>query len=104
MQEKAVLRLIAYRKVDDNSFADARFLDLTEAVDEGGDRKVTKVGSELAAETSLREMVKDLNDALVFKANQFAALSVYYAQFLEATVTTTNGDLHPSAVKLCRNE
>ena len=51
---------------------------------------MSKVMSELAAETSLRKMVKDLNDALekqgidmtVFKANQFAALSVYYAKFL----------------------
>ena len=87
MQEEAVLRLVAYRDVDDNNFANARFLDLKEAVGEGGDCKVSKVMSELAAETSLRKMVKDLNDALekqgidmtVFKANQFAALSVYYA-------------------------
>ena len=59
-----MLRLVAYSKVDDNDFANARFLDLKEAVGEGGDRKVIKVGSELAAETSLRKMEKDLNDAL----------------------------------------
>ena len=66
-----------YTDVDDNCFANARFLDLKEAVGEGGDCKVSKVRSELAAETSLRKMVKDLNDALekqgidmtVFKAN-----------------------------------
>ena len=64
MQEEAVLRLIAYMDIDDNNFANARFLDLKEAVGEGGDCKVSKVMSELAAETSLKKMVKDLNDAL----------------------------------------
>ena len=76
MQEAAVLRLVAYSKVDDNNFANARFLDLKETVDDGR-----------AAETSLRKMVKDLNDAFEkqaidmssFKPNQFAALSVFYA-------------------------
>ena len=90
MQEAAVQRLIAYSKVDDHVFANARFLDLKETVGEGGDRKVSKVVSELAAETSLRKMVKDLNDAFekqgidmtVFKPNHFATLSVYYALFL----------------------
>ena len=97
MQEEAVLRLVAYKDVDDNCFANARFLDLKEAVGEGGDCKVSKVMSELAAETSLRKMVKDLNDALekqgidmtVFEANQFAALSVYYAKFLTQATTRT---------------
>ena len=97
MQEKAVLRLLAYWKVDDNSFANARFLDLKEAVGEGGDPQVSKVVSELAAETSLRKMVKDLNDAFEkqgidmtgFKPNQFAALSVYYAQFLTQVTSRT---------------
>ena len=92
-----MLRLVAYKDVDDNCFANARFLDLKEAVGEGGDCKVSKVMSELAAETSLRKMVKDLNDALekqgidmtVFKANQFAALSVYYAKFLTQATTRT---------------
>ena len=46
IQEAAVLRLVAYSKVDDNNFANARFLNLKETVDEGG-----------AAETSLRKMV-----------------------------------------------
>ena len=86
-----------YTDVDDNCFANTRFLDLKEAVGEGGDCKVSKVGSEFAAETSLRKMVKDLNDALekqgidmtVFKANQFAALSVYYATFLTQATTRT---------------
>ena len=32
MQEEAVLRLVAYRKVDDNNFANARFLDLQKVV------------------------------------------------------------------------
>ena len=67
------------------------------AVGEGGDCKVSKVMFELAAETSLRKMVKDLNDALeklgidmtVLKANQFAALSVYYAKFLTQATTRT---------------
>ena len=75
MQEAAVQRLIAYSKVDDNNFANARFLDLKENVDEGG-----------AAETSLRKIVKDLNDAFekqgidmtIFKPNQFAASSVFF--------------------------
>ena len=97
MQEEAVLRLVAYKDVDDNCFANARFLDLKDAVEEGVDCKVSKVMSELAAETSLRKMVKDLNDALekqgidmtVFKANQFAALSVYYAKFLTQARTRT---------------
>ena len=48
MQEAAVLRLVAYSKVDDNFFANARFLNLKETVDDGR-----------AAETSLRKMVKD---------------------------------------------
>ena len=90
MQEEAVLRLVAYKDVDDNCFANARFLDLKEAVGEDGDCKLNKVGSELAAETSLRKMVKDLNDALekqgidmsVFKPNEFPALSVFHAKVL----------------------
>ena len=77
-------------KVEDDNFGNARFLDLTQTVDQGGDCKESKVVSEVAAETSLRKMVKDLNDAFetqgidmtIFKPNQFAALSVYYARFL----------------------
>ena len=76
-------------KVEDDNFGNARFLDLKETVDEGGERKVIKVVTALAAETSLRKMVQDLNDALekqgidmtVFKPNQFVVLSVYYAKF-----------------------
>ena len=34
MQEEAVLRLVAYRDIDDNNFANARFLDLKEATGE----------------------------------------------------------------------
>ena len=87
MQEAAVLRLVAYSKVDDNLFANARFLNLKETVDDGR-----------AAETSLRNMVKDLNDAFekqvidmtIFKPNQFAALSVYYVQFVTQVTTRTN--------------
>ena len=41
MQEAAALRLVAYWKDDDNNFANARFLDLKNAVGEGGDCKVT---------------------------------------------------------------
>jgi hypothetical protein len=97
MQEAAVLRLVAYIKVDDHNFANARFLDLKETVDEGGERKVSKVVSALASETTLRKMVKDLTDAFekhdidmtVFTPNQFAALSVYYAQFLTQATTKT---------------
>ena len=37
MQEEAVLRLVAYKDVDDNCFANVRFLDLKDAVGEGGD-------------------------------------------------------------------
>ena len=81
MQEEAVLRLVAYTEVDDSNFANARFLGLT------------LVKAELAAETSLRKMEQDLNDAFekqgigmtVFKSNQFSALSVYYAQFVTQT-------------------
>ena len=58
---------------------------------------MSKVMSELAAKMSLRKMVKDLNNALekqgidmtVLKANQFAALSVYYAKFLTQATTRT---------------
>ena len=97
MHEEAVQRLVAYWRVDDNHFANARFLDLKEAVGEDGGRKESKVVSEVAAETSLRKMVKDLNDAFekqgidmtIFKPNQFAALSVYYAQFLTQVTTRT---------------
>ena len=79
MQKAAELRLIAYSKVDDNDFANARFLDLKEPVGEGA-----------AAATSLRKMVKDLHDAFekqaidmtIFKPNHFATLAVYYAKFL----------------------
>ena len=102
MQEEAVLRLVAYCKVDDNDFANARFLDLKEAVGEGGDSKKSNVVSEVAAETSLREMVKDLNDAFekqgidmtIFKPNQFAALSVYYARFLRKNDTRPRNGLN----------
>ena len=52
-----------YTDVDDNCFANARFLDLKETVGDGGDCKVSKVMFELAAETSLRKTVKYLNDA-----------------------------------------
>ena len=72
-------------KAEDNNFANARFLDLKETVDEGGERKVSKVVSGLAAETSLRKMVKDLNDAFekhdidmsIFKPNQFAFINIH---------------------------
>ena len=92
-----MLRLVAYWQVDDNDFANARLLDLKETVGEGGDRKVSKVMSALAAETSLKKLVKDLNDLFekqgidmtVFKPNQFAALSVYYAQFLTQVTART---------------
>ena len=84
-------------KVEDDNFGNARFLDLNETVDEGGERKVSKVASALAAETSLRKMVKDLNDAFdkhdvdmsIFKPNQFAALSVFHATFLSQVTTKT---------------
>ena len=47
--------------------------------------------------TSVRKMVKDLNDAFekqgidmtVFKPNQFVALTVYYAHFLTQVTTRT---------------
>ena len=58
MQEAAVLRLLAYSKVDDDNFANARFLDLKETLGEGDERKVSKVASALAAETSF-EFQKD---------------------------------------------
>ena len=83
MEEEAVLRLVAYSKVEDNNFANARFLDLKEAM------------SELDVKTSLKKIVGDLRAALdkqcidmsVFKPNQFAALSVYYAKFVtQATI------------------
>jgi hypothetical protein len=97
MEEKAVQRLIAYMKVQDNNFANARFLNLTEAVGESSKHKVTTVTSELAAETSLRKMVTNLHDAFekqsidmtMFKPNRFAALSVYYAQFLTQVTNRT---------------
>ena len=84
-------------KVEDDNFGNARFLDLKETVDEGGERKVSKVASALAAETSLRKMVKDLNDAFdkhdvdmsIFKPYQFAALSVFHAQILSQVTTKT---------------
>ena len=58
---------------------------------------MSKLVSALAAETSLRKMVKDLNDAFdkhdvdvsIFKPNQFAALSVFHAQFLSQVTTKT---------------
>ena len=97
LEEKAVQRLIAYMKVEDNNFANARFLNLTEVVGAGSKQKVTKVTSELAAETSLRKMVTNLHyafekqniDMTSFKPNQFAALSVYYAQFLTQVTNRT---------------
>ena len=83
-------------KVEDNNFANARFLNLTEAVGASSKQKVTKVTSELAAETSLRKMVTNLHyafekqniDMTSFKPNQFAALSVYYDQCLTQVTNT----------------
>ena len=83
---------------EDNNFANARFLNLTEAVGASSKQKVTKVTSELAAETSLRKMVTNLHyafekqniDMTSFKPNQFAALSVYYDQFLTQVTNRTN--------------
>ena len=98
MIEKAVQRLIAYMKVQDNNFANARFLNLTEVVGASSKQKVRKVTSELAAETSLRKMVNNLHyafekqniDMTCFKPNQFAALSVYYDQCLTQITSKTN--------------
>ena len=39
-------RLIAYSKVDDNNFANARFLDLKETVDEGGAAEMSEEDGE----------------------------------------------------------
>ena len=90
VHEAAVQRLMQYSRDSTRGYANARFLNLTETGSNDGPAKSVKCQSEVTAHAALRSMVEDLAEAFekqnidmtVFKPNQFAALSVYYARFL----------------------
>ncbi len=90
MHEAAVQRLIEYSRDVSNICANARFLNLQETLSEDGANKTIQCQTEVAAQTTLRSMVRQLAQAFDkegvdmthFKPNHFATLSVYYSQFL----------------------
>ena len=90
VHEAAVQRLIQYSRDSTRAYANARFLNLTETGSKDGPAKSMQCQSGATANAALRAMVEELAQAFdkqnidmtVFKPNQFAALSVYYARFL----------------------
>ena len=88
VHEAAVQRLIQYSRDNTRGYANARFLNLTETGSNDDRAKSVKCQSEVTAHEAMRSMVEDLAQALekqnidmtVFKPNQFATLSVYYAR------------------------
>ena len=89
VHEAAVQRLIQYSRDSTRAHANARFLNLTETGSKDGPAKSMQCQSGATANAALRAMVEELAQALdkqnidmaVFKLNQFAALTVYYARF-----------------------
>ncbi len=91
VEEAAVQRLIQYSRSTERVNANARFLDLKESYrDESGKDKAKKVETDVAAQSALRDMARQLADACgknsvkitVFKPNHFATLSVYFAKLV----------------------
>ena len=89
VHEAAVQRLIAYSRDSSRIYANARFLNLRVAEQEGTDKTKTtrRVSTDLEAQAACRAMVDQLVKALeqqqvdmtVFKPNHFASLSVSFA-------------------------
>jgi len=90
VHEAAVQRLIQYSRDSTRAYANARFLNLTETGSKDGPAKSIHCQSGATANAALRAMVEELAQAFdkqnidmtVFKPNQLAVLSVYYARFL----------------------